>query len=749
MTTHRLDGCRLEPFASYLKACGVLRLVGEQADPGATGLWHGDTFHLSTTLDSDELVEFFTREYRPTPVVSPWNGGSGFGPKDQQVGIAAIEDSSDPRLAAYRATIEVARRLVADPSWDAGGKDAKRRQVGWCRAELPDEAVPWLDATVVLTSDRAVFPPLFGTGGNDGRLDFSNNFMQRVADLLLNPPKRNEDPARWARAALFGGDPGRLRDATAGQYDPQANEFPSLSQTGGERSVSNLWDFVLLIEGGLLFASGAARRLGPSASSKAAMPFCVDQSAVGYPSAAAGENARGEIWSPVWRAPVTSPELARLVGEGRAEWAGRPARNGVDFAKAVATLGVDRGIDRFVRRGLVERYGRTYFAIPLGEVVVGERPEVDVVRQLDGWLDSLRDLPAAAASARRGVEAASFAVAAGQRSAARGLQDVLIAAADLESIISRSARRSDHAARPIGGAARLSGADWLPRLDDGTAELRLAAVLASGRDPSFSGPIDGPAQRASSLALLLRPVVLDDRGRLIWSLSGPQVEGVGTRPIIEVLADALARREIEAGRRGGADGDSDVIGPDVAFGRALRADVADIGDLLAGRLDLHRLGHLVRGLLLLDWRADSVSAPKRGADPGGEALPLSPVMCVLLPFFQPEPVLARGRDGANVEVRLRPVAGWTRRLASGDDRQIDAVLSEALARLRQAGLDPAPRLVRRGIGETGPVLATAALCRLSGRSTRRLLTELCPTLFTQPAESSDDELEHIAPEEAP
>ena len=28
--------------------------------------------------------------------------------------------------------------------------------------------------------------PLLGTGGNEGRFEFSNNFMQRVAELFIN-----------------------------------------------------------------------------------------------------------------------------------------------------------------------------------------------------------------------------------------------------------------------------------------------------------------------------------------------------------------------------------------------------------------------------------------------------------------------------------------------------------------------------------------------------------------------------------
>ena len=74
----RLAGCSPEPLAHYLKALGVLRLVSEQADPDARGFWDGDIFVLRTSLDEPALLSFFAERYAPTPLLSPWNGGSGF-----------------------------------------------------------------------------------------------------------------------------------------------------------------------------------------------------------------------------------------------------------------------------------------------------------------------------------------------------------------------------------------------------------------------------------------------------------------------------------------------------------------------------------------------------------------------------------------------------------------------------------------------------------------------------------------------
>src|SRR5687767_4271224 len=105
-----LNGCAPVPLAHYLKALGVLRLLSEQSDATTTGSWRRDQFELHLSVDADGLVKFFSQSYRPTPILAPWNGGSGFFPKDNDVALVAIEKSQVARLATYRAGIEAARR---------------------------------------------------------------------------------------------------------------------------------------------------------------------------------------------------------------------------------------------------------------------------------------------------------------------------------------------------------------------------------------------------------------------------------------------------------------------------------------------------------------------------------------------------------------------------------------------------------------------------------------------------------------
>lgn len=111
---HLLEGCAPAPLAHYLKGLAVLRLVAEQKDAAARGFWKADRFHLATVLDQNGLERFFLEEYVPTPLLAPWNGGSGFYPKDNKSGFEPMSHAAAPRFAPYRQAIALAEELVGD-----------------------------------------------------------------------------------------------------------------------------------------------------------------------------------------------------------------------------------------------------------------------------------------------------------------------------------------------------------------------------------------------------------------------------------------------------------------------------------------------------------------------------------------------------------------------------------------------------------------------------------------------------------
>lgn len=733
---HRLSGCRPEPLATYLKALGVLRLVAEQVDAHATGHWSADGFVLATTLSPENLSRLFLEDYRPTPIVSPWNSSSGFGPEGKGE-LQDIESSTDPRLGPYREAIAVCRQLLRRAEAEGWVKD-KQRMVTECRSTLPEGCLGWIDAAVVLTAGGPAYPPLLGTGGNVGRFEVSRNFHNRVLEALGLHSKKGWDRAGWLADALYGqGQSSLRRGESPSQFDPGAaggaNSSPD-APDGRAEAVLNPWDYVLLVEGSALFAAGAARRLAVGAGGRAAAPFMADSAAEGYPSAAEEEPAKGELWAPLWDRPTTYWELARLLAEGRADWRGRHARSGLDMAKAAAALGVDRGIGAFSRHVFLERAGQATVAVPAGRVTVQNRPAVGPLADLDPWLERVRrgsNPPGSVEAALRAVRRAAFEVAATGGSAP--LWRVLIEAAGLERAVGQATSFRERAGVvPLKG---LRASRWVPALvdDSTTTEQRLALSLASARDVDDTG-----WRPSASLRSLLCPIGYDSNGQPEWT-GATTVEGLGHRPITVVLADTHARRAVDILATNTKSGQQRLaIGAPTRFDTGLWADQADVAALASARIDETLLGELLAGCLVLDW--DRVEVRLGSADRVTAALP---GLAILGPFYTPQPTMHAAPGGSWDEIlrstRLAPEPTWPALLVA--DR-VKPVVTAALRRLRIAGLQPVlaegDHLAAAGLpAGSGPRLAAALLCPLSPGARLSWLRQVCPDPDLSPKESAD------------
>ncbi|SFF49710.1 CRISPR-associated protein Csx17, partial [Nannocystis exedens] len=444
------------------------------------------------------------------------------------------------------------------------------------------------------------FPPLLGTGGNDGRLEFSNNHMQRLAELLLAATVPTPAPLR---AALFG-EPthGLLRDKAIGQFAPAQAGGANASPGFDRDSLVNPWDYVLMLEGAVLFAAAATRKLESAGPDALTFPFTVRASSVGYGSASMSDEAdtRDELWLPLWQHPAGLAELRALFSEGRAKvdlrragsLSSRPAVTGVDFARAVTNLGVARGIDSFVRYGFHVRNGLSYLATPLGRWHVPDRPSehVDLLAPLDAWLAHLRrraTAKGAPASLRRASRRLETSLLDLCRSAApSAVQAVLIALGDVEASLARARQHAE--ARPVPRLPPL----WLERADDGSLEFRLAAALAGAGLRARLVPVRGGAWTDA------------DDARVVWT----------DADLLRNLHACLLRQEIEDGgttRDDEADARSHAALGRLDDSRHPRCFAA-LGDLAAfidGRTDDARLEALARGLSLLDWDSLPHRAP--------------------------------------------------------------------------------------------------------------------------------------------
>lgn len=724
-----LKGCTTEPMAGYLKALAVFRLVSELADPRARGWWAGNSFCLESKFDSDALLRFFLDEYVPTPIVAPWNGGSGFVEGDRRVGIDAILASGLPRFAEYRRTIaevftwpefsggestlgqmidavhamapgrpkddalnliEAAERVIqglsspresvlplttaelkiSAPSLAAPVRKlrtavnkskrsaGKEDMVRACRNRLGDGSVAWIDCAVVLRSATELkYPPLLGTGGGEGRLDYTNSFMERVSSLLLKP---GLEVRNLLQNALFAAPTDELTDAAVGQHDPgRAGGFNQGPEIETKDFPTNPWNFVLTLEGAVAWASGAARRLGTTTHGVSCSPFTVRARAIGYGSAEANdeEAARAEVWMPTWERPARYEEFRVLLREGRAEWGGRPVNNGLEFAEAAASLGTDRGISAFVRYSLLKRRGDSYVALPVGRVPVHEQKDSDLLQELDRVLQTVDGFargfksgtpPAQFASRRRQIDSAIYEFAL--RGGAERFQQILAALGRLEQFFAqRNLSIEPRLRAPLAGLS----SRWLLAANDGSLNYRIAVAVASiGR----TGDVGG-------IRANLAPV--EPSKPWTWANGKGQVAFQGSS-VAERLVSVLRRRLMDAER---------LNCESLPLWSAVTVAPEDAAAFLRWEnVDESLIEQLIFGLTLIQWH-DPTLEPVRAElyhswRPAGTLIPRN--YALLKHLFHPQ-------------VEVRPEPSILSLLLAGRTK---AACEVAHRRLRNAGLSP-------------------------------------------------------------
>lgn len=669
-----LSGCTPEPLMAYLKALGILRLVAEQKDPEARGWWKNDVFWLRSTLDRDALVKFFLEEYKPTPIVAPWAGGSGFFPKDNKQAVESLCSSKSPRCKAYADAIHHVRRIIGKKIGDKPKDDDKSRLIRRYRRELPDEVVAWMDAAMVLQHDGQGFTPLLGTGGNDGRLDFTQNFMQRIASLGLHREEQaTDDKSRaWLAHALFAST-AKLHSASVGQFAPGRAGGPNATQGMEGDSTDNPWDFIFMMEGALVLAGAAVRRLGVADWARAAFPFTVRTVAAGFDSPASKDEAesRGELWLPLWTRPTSTGELRQLFGEGRAEVSGRAAQDGADFARAIAGLGVDRGITGFNRLGFLKRSGKAFLAAPLGRFYVVERSDVDILREVDPWLDRFRravgnkNAPPRFGLALRRIDSAIFDFC--KYGGPSFFQRIVVALGQAERELALTPGKAGQSQFPPGPLAGLS-CNWIDAADDNSPEFTVALALAAVQDPEQKiGPLRANLEPVDCVDWKKRCPAWAEKDRsVVWNAAD----------LAANLVSVLARRMMDGARAGCAR-------LPLASRHAVPLDA--IAAFIAGKLDDERIEQLIWGLMLIDGRRSEGRAKQNRARE--EAVPRAYALLKLL--FLPHPlVVERSLDGGVV---VRPEPMVLHLLRAG---KLGEACRIAMRRLRASGLDPMPKPIR-------------------------------------------------------
>ncbi|MCS6865416.1 MAG: type I-U CRISPR-associated protein Csx17 [Gemmataceae bacterium] len=691
MTFHRhvLKGCAPTPLAHYLKALGILRLVGEQADPHARGWWDGEHFCLLSKLSQEELETFFLEKYEPTPLVSPWNKGCGFF-KPNDPGLYPLENSTAPRFQRFRDGVAASRQLLneisqadaairaikartkttpkgfqteqqrqlleTDPIYQnllqqlreqrtmpglqpaekakiesdletietltrktskpptktqaealkasAGYKRllaAAERRFKTLKAALIPECqrrwrgphADWLAAAVVLDEGgNPEWPSLLGTGGNDGNLDFTNNFMQQIGSLFETQSEHGQakDIAKdLLQEALWSIPVNCLKSAAIGQFQPGCAGGANSSTGFDSGSLVNAWDFVLMLEGAVLFTSRATRRLDPSAFSSASAPFAVRAHAAGFATPGDENAQRGEQWMPLWRQPATLADIATMLGEARIQLDRQPANRPIDVACAISRLGVARGIEAFVRYGYLERNGQSTLAVALGRVLVRHHPQTHLIDDLAAWMNRVqrrcrdKNPPTRLVHAERRLADAVFAALTHDHTPQRW-QTILRAAADIEAI---------QATGTAIDAGVLNGLrpEWVRAVDDNSPEFRLALALGSAAARYHNNQPSDPVRHH---VLPLEPGGWRFQTAEKRLAHDPRVVVSGREPLRD-LGAIVERRLIEAAQKGQRR--SRLV---AAAGCGARLD--DVACFLRGAVDADRLFGLARAFMAIDWK---------------------------------------------------------------------------------------------------------------------------------------------------
>ena len=632
IAVHELNGCSPVPLANYLKALGVLRLVGEQADPHARGWWEGERFRLMTSLSKEELEAFFLEKYEPTPIFNPWGGRSGYydepSEKTARSALAVIEGSTTERLETFRAAIGLIREAIQKGGGKKPGSDgSKSALISRIRLRLRGAGSDWLDTVLADLGGSFRGPAILGTGGNEGSGSYTAAFLGAVVECVVR--------RAWDSAIASGlWSDGSNQNSWDGSFYPPTKEGkkkPSKEAVAGPfrqflpSGDGSPWDLLLAFEGAIVVQSGVARRSNTTQHRFMTSPFYFEPLGVGAGSSSEMDEfvlnkgrknpGRGEQWFPLWSSPCTFAEIQRLFKEGRCSAGRRAAKNPIDAARAICGLGASRGISSFLRYGYLQRDNlAAHFAVPLGRIRVPDSHNLKgtysrLVDDLSGWLEKLHRLarkerpkpPDRLILGYKRLADAVFAALTHDHTPERW-QAILLAAADIESL---QATGTAIEANPMPSLRP----EWVAAVDDASAEMRLALALGSAaagytREGRAVDPVRG------------HWLPLEPDGRRFQTadkriVNDPRVVALGRDPIRDLIA-VVQRRLVEAGMKG--ERRSGLV---PAAGCGARLD--DITQFLTGSLDLEKLLGLARAFMALrwdQWRAGAsaaVSTVGRGA----------------------------------------------------------------------------------------------------------------------------------------
>lgn len=322
---------------------------------------------------------------------------------------------------------------------------------------------------------------------------------------------------------------------------------------------------------------------------------------------------------PLWRQAATYPEVRSLLAEGRVALDRKPARDSLDFVRAIHRLGGYRGVDRFQRYGLLMRSGKAYLATPLERVEVTKDPKTQWVDDLErsDWLTRFRRFAQEANTARRflglrrQLEDALFDLA-GSIAAPAKVQWLLGVLGDIEAALAVS-KKAQESVPPV----PLLSEAWVQAADDGTSAFRIARALSG---------LQGTGEVRVPLRAQLFPIHPQSNAWMTPEYKAKRASDPACR--IRVHAEAkgsltdtlieLLRQRLQVAERLDA---RDALGsPDKLLRSSSGIDLDDLlAFLRAQHMDVH-IARLLPGLSLCRIPHDAERAAGEGAVPAAFAI---------------------------------------------------------------------------------------------------------------------------------
>jgi len=648
-----LPGLHLDSLGLGLAALGLLTLCSRHW-PSVRGGWRGSVFYLAGGPETEgELFNYV----------------AGIG--------ARCEWSSYQK------------------GWDKHQKADTKAKSGrnialWRALEADEESLSLLQSHIA-PATRLSFNPLFGTGGNAGKRDFSIGWAKATAAIEKPPSGWKREMLNAGLAAFLRGEPGLcLSDFNSGCWFGAANKaFNSGTAKPFRDGQLSPWAMALACEAFGLFQGSPSRRLGSARRATGAFPFVTTGAA---PTAAgeAGKNL-GELWLPVWEQPMSLPEVVALFQRGRAEVNGKGATTPPAFAAAIRQRGVDAGIREFRRFLLLRTTSENTFESRLASVVpLAGKAEASTAVALIRMLNFRDSLPADRKKGKRWIYAGlrgpldealvNFAEKQSPETA-RAALDAMIAS--LRTADGNRAHRRSKSASPPRSPIRfqqLPGAWAASLLDknggDACEEARIGLALAT----LWAAKRTEKAKKDGAVRLL--PYWLGVQ------MSGPfctmpeevpfrRVWGAGT--LTANLAAVLRRRLIE-----------EEPSAEPPFGSWYRVGLGDIEAWLSGALDDSEIERWMMRFSLFEWNKDSVSTVGKllgKAEPPDILSGSLTLFALLKPLFQSwllsDLLPARSKRAA---AKVGPLPGIAAQLARGE---VTAAAQLARNAYRAAGIEPA------------------------------------------------------------